>query len=554
MAVKYANNATSTLASSITATQTTLVLAAGTGARFPALGTGDKFYLTLIALTGDLEIVVVTARTGDSLTVIRAHESTSGFAFPSGSYVSNNLTAEQYARFYNPDNDGTGSGLDADLLNGHTSDVAATPSTVPLRDTAGVIAGNVAGKALGTHDEVFGYFGGVLTKDVTGAVDVTLTLLEMANGIIIFTGAISANINVIFQGSPIAPTRDWILVNKTTGLYTLKAKSVGGTGVLLGQPSAQHVYTDGTDLFFDALPTRDAYLAGKPTADTPFALDSSQQIVNTSFFYSSLAGSYGSRLNLVADSRGLNNYVTTVSYDYLVLKNAAGQLYLDKNVSGSANINNVGVGGLDTTSTLSPSSWYYLYRVMQPATSVTTGGVTTVTAAASGFIYSSNAIAPTLPAGYTFYSRVRAERTDASAQKYLIQTVTSDYYTGYAPLLSSNTTQLLQMANGAVGGTPVAIAWANFAPPTTKMLDLVYGNNGQGRSGGDAYINVYPNNQYGTTPAPMSSFSATGSANSAASGAYTRLMRVESANIYWTSGGSGGLGGYIYCAGWEDAR
>ena len=43
----YANNASSTLASGVNATDNTLVLAAGQGALFPAPSGGDFFLLTL---------------------------------------------------------------------------------------------------------------------------------------------------------------------------------------------------------------------------------------------------------------------------------------------------------------------------------------------------------------------------------------------------------------------------------------------------------------------------------------------------------------------------
>jgi hypothetical protein len=83
MAIKFANNAVGTLASSASAPATTLSLAAGQGALFPSLTAGDYFYLT-IGLPGSTEIVKVTARTVDSLTVIRAQESTTALVHAVG--------------------------------------------------------------------------------------------------------------------------------------------------------------------------------------------------------------------------------------------------------------------------------------------------------------------------------------------------------------------------------------------------------------------------------------------------------------------------------------
>ena len=78
-----ANNAASTLASSITDTDTTVVLATGEGALFPS-PTGDEWFPLTLKGTGALEIVRATARSGDSLQVVRAQEGTTAQAFSVG--------------------------------------------------------------------------------------------------------------------------------------------------------------------------------------------------------------------------------------------------------------------------------------------------------------------------------------------------------------------------------------------------------------------------------------------------------------------------------------
>ncbi len=92
MAIQLANNASTVLASSISSTDLVLVIAPGDGALFPSLIAGDWFPATIVAADGR-EIVRVTGRYGDSLTVLRAQENTAARAFPIGSRVELRLTA-----------------------------------------------------------------------------------------------------------------------------------------------------------------------------------------------------------------------------------------------------------------------------------------------------------------------------------------------------------------------------------------------------------------------------------------------------------------------------
>ena len=84
MGVKVTNNAFGTLSASITNSATTIVLDSGQGARFPTLGSGDFFFGTIIDTSNNLEIVKVTARSTDSMTVVRAQDNTTARAFAIG--------------------------------------------------------------------------------------------------------------------------------------------------------------------------------------------------------------------------------------------------------------------------------------------------------------------------------------------------------------------------------------------------------------------------------------------------------------------------------------
>jgi hypothetical protein len=91
----WSNNAIATLANSITSSQTTITLTAGEGALFPSPVSGQFFTVTLISATTSttFEIVWCTARSTDTLTVIRAKEGTTGTAFAAGDLANGLLTA-----------------------------------------------------------------------------------------------------------------------------------------------------------------------------------------------------------------------------------------------------------------------------------------------------------------------------------------------------------------------------------------------------------------------------------------------------------------------------
>lgn len=81
--VLYANNASTTLAGSVTTIATSCTLLTGTGALFPNPSAGQYFCMTFTDAATNLirEIVHVTARSGDVCTIVRAQESTTAKAW-----------------------------------------------------------------------------------------------------------------------------------------------------------------------------------------------------------------------------------------------------------------------------------------------------------------------------------------------------------------------------------------------------------------------------------------------------------------------------------------
>ena len=94
MTIKFSNNAISTLASGINNSATSITVASGDGAKFPSLTGSEYFRATLIDASNNLEIVKVTARSSDVLTVTRAQESSTARAFATGDRIELRITAQ----------------------------------------------------------------------------------------------------------------------------------------------------------------------------------------------------------------------------------------------------------------------------------------------------------------------------------------------------------------------------------------------------------------------------------------------------------------------------
>lgn len=110
MAVKFSNNASATLASSITNVATSIAVTAGQGALFPSLSAGEFFYATLVNSSNNLEIIKVTARSTDTLTVVRAQDGTAARAYTAGDKLELRPVAASFDTFVQTDNAQTISG------------------------------------------------------------------------------------------------------------------------------------------------------------------------------------------------------------------------------------------------------------------------------------------------------------------------------------------------------------------------------------------------------------------------------------------------------------
>jgi hypothetical protein len=97
MGLKLTNNAIGRLASNRSSSDTTFILTTGDGSRFPALSAGDFSFATIIrASDAAIEIVKITARSSDTLTVQRAQEGTQALTLLAGDRVEIRYTAGSF--------------------------------------------------------------------------------------------------------------------------------------------------------------------------------------------------------------------------------------------------------------------------------------------------------------------------------------------------------------------------------------------------------------------------------------------------------------------------
>lgn len=95
----YANNAKTTLASAILATDTTITVANGSAFPNPAPGTNEYFLVT-IDTGSSYEIIYVAGRTGNTFTgCIRGYENTTAAPYQAGTRIENRATAGTFASF-----------------------------------------------------------------------------------------------------------------------------------------------------------------------------------------------------------------------------------------------------------------------------------------------------------------------------------------------------------------------------------------------------------------------------------------------------------------------
>jgi hypothetical protein len=87
------------------------------------------------------------------------------------------------------------------------------------------------------------YQNGVTPVSMTNA-NVTLTPLQYGKPLIVISGALTANLNLIFPSI----AGEWTVVNNCTGNFTITCKTAAGSGVLVDVGYARQIYGDGVNV------------------------------------------------------------------------------------------------------------------------------------------------------------------------------------------------------------------------------------------------------------------------------------------------------------------
>jgi hypothetical protein len=180
-------------------------------------------------------------------------------------------------------------------------------------------------------------FYGAASVAVTNA-NVTLSAAQYSKPIIIITGTLAANVQVVFPGN----VQEWYVVNQTTaGAFTLSVVVSGGMPIALAAGATQ-LRGNGTNVNIDALQIAPA--------------TASQHAVQ----FGQVAGVVGSVRNLKASLLTAGTSLTYTA-DEVVVESALGGLrYCVANFSQTLNGATTGLGGLDVGS-LAANSWYAIY-------------------------------------------------------------------------------------------------------------------------------------------------------------------------------------------------
>jgi hypothetical protein len=154
---------------------------------------------------------------------------------------------------------------------------------------------------------------------------------------------------------------------------------------------------------------------------------------------------------------GVSNSTSVITANWVTLVSGAGQAYVAKSVNVSPVITSAGANGLDT-GTVAASSWYYVFIIYNPTTQTIAG------------LFSLSATAPTLPNGYTHFTRVGTVRTQDASPYYLLQTLQYGRRVQYVVASGTNLTALPVITTGSFGSptTPTWVAYplASYVPGT----------------------------------------------------------------------------------------
>lgn len=206
----FANNASTTLNGGITDTATSIVVT--DGSVFPSPGVDEYFLLTLTNGT-NIEIVKVTGRSTNTLTVTRAQEGTAGFAFLTGDTAEMRVTAGALDNFLQ-----TGEGVpgaDPNAIHVNTAgEINALTAVTPAATDVFIIedSSDSFNKKKISYSEITGGAGAVTESFVIAASDET-TALTTGTAKVTFRMPYAFTLSSVKASVTTAPTGATIIVD-----------------------------------------------------------------------------------------------------------------------------------------------------------------------------------------------------------------------------------------------------------------------------------------------------------------------------------------------------
>ena len=226
----FTNNAATTLASGVLIGDTSLTVAAGTGAEFPTLTGSEYFYCTIANNAGSVEIIKVTARSTDTFTIVRGQDGTSAAAWSSGDKVELRLTRIDLLNFPQLDSTNTFAAVQTftvnPLMNGLTASKPVFTDASKNLTSTGTVAVDQGGTGQTSYTN-----GELLIGNTTGNT-LTKTTLTAGTGISVTNGTGSITIaNTLsggFTNMQVFTSTGTFTV--PTGITKVKVTVVGGGG------------------------------------------------------------------------------------------------------------------------------------------------------------------------------------------------------------------------------------------------------------------------------------------------------------------------------------
>lgn len=188
-------------------------------------------------------------------------------------------------------NDGLSSYIS--LVNDNTTDFNTTPASI------GVSWGAYAGAAAS---------GNTNTSVVTTGGTVTLSANQASGNTIVVSGVLASPSTIVFPTT----SKQWRLVNNTTGAFAMVAKAPTGQSLTMSQGFTNTVFYDGVQLVF---PDHDSGLdspafRGNPTVPTQTPLTNNTRAASTAYVDAAVAAGLGSSIpqyvnsNITASATG----------------------------------------------------------------------------------------------------------------------------------------------------------------------------------------------------------------------------------------------------------